>query len=262
MESFDLIKAVNDADVILISIGDEFDRKKLISDRHKKFLDDARLSGEFHLIPEINHIFNSAKEDDSKNISFDERVNLCLQKLNKILSDKNYFIVSTSTNDSVSDINWKEGRIVSPCGGYSHFQYALPTEDSEIIKVNNDIHKRINEAISNDCEIGVLKEICGSELVFNNVYAEQYDEKGYLADWQAYTKWLQLTLNKKLLVLELGVGLQFPSVTRWPFEKIAYYNKKATFVRVNETLYQLPENLSDKGISVNKNAIDWLSLVC
>ena len=99
---------------------------------------------------------------------------------------------------------------------------------------------------------------CGKPLIFNNIYAEKYDENGYLSQWQLYTKWLQGTLNRRILILELGVGMKFPSVIRWPFEKIAFFNNKASFYRVNETLYQMSEELKDKGISIAKNSIDWL----
>ena len=71
-----------------------------------------------------------------------------------------------------------------------------------------------------------------------------------------------MTLNKKLCVLELGVGMNLPNIIRWPFEKIAYYNKKASFFRVNGSLYQLTEKLSDKGISIGENAIDFLLADC
>ena len=54
------------------------------------------------------------------------------------------------------------------------------------------------------------------------------------------------------------MNLSFPSIIRWPFEKVGFYNQKAFFVRVNEKLYYLSEELKDKGISVAQNAIDWL----
>ena len=101
-------------------------------------------------------------------------------------------------------------------------------------------------------------ENCGAAMVLNNIFAENYDEDGYLEQWQLYMKWLQGTLNRKLLVLELGEGMRFPSVIRWPFEKIVYFNKKAAFVRVHESLYQVTEELSGKGWGIPKNAIAWL----
>lgn len=65
-------------------------------------------------------------------------------------------------------------------------------------------------------------------------------------------------IEQKLCILELGVELNLPSIIRWPFEKVAFYNQKASFFRVNESLYQMTENLSDKGVSIAKNAVDFL----
>ena len=76
-----------------------------------------------------------------------------------------------------------------------------------------------------------------------------------------YMKWLQGTLNRKLCVLELGVSLKFPTVIRFPFEKTAFFNRKAQFIRVHEKLYQLSEELADKGISQPENAVNFLNRI-
>ena len=73
-----------------------------------------------------------------------------------------------------------------------------------------------------------------------------------------YTKWLQGTVNRKLVVLELGVGMKFPGVIRFPFEKVAYFNQKAKFYRIHKNLYHLTEELASKGVGIADNAIDWL----
>ena len=141
-----------------------------------------------------------------------------------------------------------------------------PLEDVAHKKMQeiNDAYDKICDMLTSqedglkvDISLGKCPE-CGAPLILNNVYAEKYNENGYLPDWQIYTKWLQGTLNKKLLILELGVGMQFPSVIRFPFEKIAFYNNKAEFYRVNEKLYHLTEELKDKGKAISENAIDWL----
>ena len=77
--------------------------------------------------------------------------------------------------------------------------------------------------------------------------------------WDKYTKWLQGTLNRNVLILELGVGLKYPGVIRFPFEKAAYFNKKADFIRVHGRLYQMTEELGDKGISIAQNAVGFLA---
>ena len=95
-------------------------------------------------------------------------------------------------------------------------------------------------------------------MIYNNIYTEKYDENGYLGNWQIYTKWLQGTLNKKLCIIELGASMQFPQIIRFPFEKIAFYNQKAQFFRVHSKLYQLTEELKDKGTAIKENPVDFL----
>lgn len=77
-------------------------------------------------------------------------------------------------------------------------------------------------------------------------------------DWIRYTKWLQGTLNRDLLVLELGVGLQMPGIIRFPFEKVTFFNAKANMIRIHEHLHQIPEELSGKAASVAMNAPQFL----
>jgi hypothetical protein len=47
-------------------------------------------------------------------------------------------------------------------------------------------------------------------------------------------------------------------VVRFPFEKTAYYNKKATLIRVHSKFPQLPEELAGKGIAVTMNPVEFL----
>jgi len=55
------------------------------------------------------------------------------------------------------------------------------------------------------------------------------------------------------------VGMEFPSIIRWPMEKVCFYNKKSKFFRVHSTLYQLSEEIQERGISVKENPINFLS---
>lgn len=100
---------------------------------------------------------------------------------------------------------------------------------------------------------------CGSEAAGNVVTNEDYDESIYLPQWEVYTTWLQRTLNKKLCVLELGAGFQFPSVIRFSFEKVAYFNKKASFIRVHPKLAQLTPEIREKSISISEYPLKILN---
>ena len=85
--------------------------------------------------------------------------------------------------------------------------------------------------------------------------------EGYLDQWNVYTKWLQGTMNRGLCVLELGVGMNYPGVIRFPFEKMVYYNQKAFLYRVHSRLYQLGAKIADRGRGIAENPVDFLGLL-
>lgn len=99
-----------------------------------------------------------------------------------------------------------------------------------------------------------------SSLSSENITAPYSDMEEITPDgedkqWDKYMKWLSCSLNKKLVVLELGVLLSKPNVIRWPFERVVMINEKAHLIRINKTIPQLPSELSEKATSVNDNPL-------
>ncbi len=213
------IEKIEESDLILIGIGSEFEALRYICE---------------------------------------ERAVKALVELKNILEKKNYFMITTCTNNILLEAGLPKDRMVAPCGNLEVKQCSKACQGT-IQQLTAEERQYIRENYVGDegLQLGVCPN-CGAPMILNNVYASEYDEEGYLADWRMYTKWLQGTLNKKLCVLELGVDLTFPNIIRWPFEKVAFYNQKALFIRVNEKLYHMSEELKDKGIAVNKKSIDWL----
>lgn len=263
MEFENVLQLIQEADMILIGLGEEFDEKKILKQDNTYSLCKEKLedSDKEWLLPALNMISLEDKGD----------IKEVLGSFAELIAEKNYFVVSVSTNEYIRQTPWREGRLVMPCGGSKMKQCPQGCAAGLIETTEND-WKDIKTYLSAlqsledgeelpGFELGVCPE-CGESLVLNNIYTENYDENGYLDQWKVYTKWLQGTLNRKLLVLELGVGMQCPSVIRWPFEKVAFFNQKASFCRVNETLYQLSEELKEKGMSISQNAIDWLRVLC
>lgn len=259
MESDEIFTEINRADMVLVGLGEDFDDVMRLRDcpeyiRGKELLKE---SGCQWLLPAWNEYCSKRMEDI---------VSPVLKKLADILAEKNYFVITTATDSRIAAVSWKKGRLVMPCGtaarkqcisDHSHMIQEVTVEERE--QMNDSFNRLFTGGFLPDGMAELVKcSQCGAAMVLNNIFADDYNEQGYLEQWQFYTKWLQGTLNRRLLVLELGVGMRFPSVIRWPFEKIAYFNNKAFFIRVNEKLYQLTEELSGKGCGIPKNAIAWL----
>lgn len=249
----EVLNKIHEADMILIGIGEEFeDQGKLKKINEYNIIKNKLKELKYEwAIPMLNQYF--IRNTDSKAMD-------ALMQLKKYIEGKNYFIITTATNDLIWECGFKEERIVAPCGGSHQKQCKNCCPDTVGVLTNKDkecLYSSLHTKEWIHIDLGVCS-VCGEGLILNNIYNEHYDEQGYLKQWNIYTKWLQGTLNKNICILELGVNLQYPSVIRWPFEKIAYYNQKSKFIRVHENLYQLDENLKDIGISIPKNAVDWL----
>lgn len=164
--------------------------------------------------------------------------------LYEMVKEKDYYIVTTLTDGVVYEAGFDPSRITAPCG---------------------NIHwRQCSKACTKDIwEEGELPEEicphCGAPLTANTVEAETYIEEGYLPGWEAYKHWQAATLNKKLVILELGEGFKYPTVMRWPFEKVAFFNQKACLYRVNRHLSQVPEELGERAVGVDGDSVEFVA---
>lgn len=164
------------------------------------------------------------------------------EKMNELIKDKDFFIVTTVTDGEILKSPLEQSRMVAPCGNVTWRQCSKTcTKDIwEPGEIPQDVCPH-----------------CGAPLTGNTIEAEDYIEEGYLPQWKAYTTWLAGTLNKKLLVLELGVGFQTPMVIRWPFEKTVSINKKSHMYRIHGKFAQLPDTVKGKADAVLENSTEF-----
>lgn len=177
------------------------------------------------------------------------------ENLFRMVEKKNYYVVATTINPSFIPYV-KEGRYVMPCGSDRMLQKKEGLSESG----NEQAFLHGLEAYAKGEitmeEIPFVKDAEGNAVPFNNVYAPAYDEQEYLPAWGEYTKWIQNTMNRKICILELGAGMLFPNVIRFPFEKMTYFNFKAKCFRVNAHLYQLTDEMAARGVSVPMHSVE------
>lgn len=252
----ELKEKIQDAEYVLIGIGEEFNETFRNIEQHQKIMKcliQAENSNGKHewVIPFLEKCYID------ENTSSDTVE--ALKVLYDLVKDKNYFVMTTCIDGYAKNAGFDKEKIVEPCGSYELLQCEDNCNDET--ESSEAFVQKIREAVQNECIENIEQPICpycGRPLVFNNIITEKYSETGYKTQWEKYKKWLQLTLNRKLCVIELGVGMNLPNVIRWPFEKIAFFNKKASFFRINETLYQLTEEIGEKGVSIEGNAKEIL----
>ena len=253
----EIYERVQDAEFVLVGLGEEFqyDWNALTEDGRFHEIEEEISGSREHIwiIPFLQKMVLQQSGDD--------RWNSAYQSLKDIIAEKNYFIISLCMDDYIYSAGLDEKRIVTPCGGFRKMQC-----DNNCAHVLSDIPQESCDAVlqyyRRELPIGALREPvcnkCGCKLRFNQIGVTRYAEEGYLEQWNEYMKWLQRTVNKKLCVLELGVGMEYPTVIRFPFEKIILYNQKSFLCRVHSSLHQIGEGIGDRGYAVKEKPFDFL----
>jgi len=78
-------------------------------------------------------------------------------------------------------------------------------------------------------------------------------------EWNGYMNWLSRTLNRKLVILELGEGFLQPTLIRWPFEKTVMINQKACMYRVHKTFYQIADEIKERAVAVRMDSVEFMA---
>lgn len=259
-----LTAALGQTKKVLIGLGEEwaYNYKNISNDIVYKSLLEQAVDDKAWLVPYIQYHYMKNHEDPRKE---------AFNKLFDLIKDKDYFMVSTIYDFGNDDDLFDPARMVFPCGNIELLQQKN-SRDGQLIPVEGfdefeQLMLHIDKALKNNEKLSEIKRVIygNDELIFNQKRREwskaQYNESAYLPQWNKYQSWLSGTLSEDLLILELGVGLEYPTVIRFPFEKIAYINNKAYMIRVHEKLYQLTEQISKKAVSVQGNSMDYIKQV-
>ncbi len=253
---FRLKDAIDSAGKILIGIGKEWQYP--FNDDKELMITKCQEQGQEWLIPFVEYYYlqhgiNHKREE-------------ALSKLRQMVEGKDYFLVSTSYDEAPVNCGFSEERCVFPCGNYSLLQeYHTGNIRMDILNPLFPILMgQVEEVVQGKREPNNVSKIVLDQdyLVFNQKRTDlsdiKYNEEPYLEQWEKYTDWLQETLNRDILILELGEGNTFPTVIRQPFERIAYYNRKAYMLRVHHELSQISEDIQDKAIGIPMYSYEYV----
>lgn len=179
-----------------------------------------------------------------------------------LLDGKNYFIVTTNADGQTQKV-FPADKIFAPQGNYCYFQCKKPCSDE--IYYNEDMVRTMVENIPNPFEIR-SEDIprcpkCGELLIPNLRCDFDFVEAPHLKTMPDYERFIEENQNKRLVLLELGVGFNTPMIIRYPFEAMTNEFPDTRLVRINNTIAEVPREIKSKSIVISeclsKVTSDW-----
>jgi NAD-dependent SIR2 family protein deacetylase len=169
-----------------------------------------------------------------------------------IAKDKEHFICSTNVDGQLEKAGFDKSRIFAPQGDYALFQCRKPC--SQEVYQNKDCVMTMIENMVSPFEIRNADiprcPKCGDYLMPNLRCDGAFVETPHLVNAEPYSNFIQNSQNKKLVLLELGVGFNTPVIIRYPFETITLQYPNATLVRVNTADVSVSDKIKEKAICI------------
>ncbi|MBQ6727931.1 MAG: hypothetical protein IJQ87_03225 [Clostridia bacterium] len=187
-----------------------------------------------------------------------------------LVKDKEYFVITTNVDHQFQKAGFDKKRLFYTQGDYGLFQSTNPkikkTFDNEewvekamaaqgfvrdekgVFAVPEDkkLSMRIPTELIPRCPItnGALTMNLRSDDTF-------VEDEGWHEASKRYAEFVEKYGDKKIVFLELGVGSNTPVIIKYPFWRMTYANKNATYVCINYGEAVCPDQIKKQSVCID-----------
>ena len=173
-------------------------------------------------------------------------------ELYDLVKNKEYFVLTTNVDHQFYKAGFDEKRIFATQGDYGKIQCQKACHSKTYDA--KDLFRKMDKA-RRDClipsELVPKCPVCGGNMAMNlrcdNYFVE--DEAWHEAA-DRYAGFLEQHKDKKVVLLELGVGFNTPIIIRFPFEKMVRENSSYSLIRLNMDEAVVPESFGKRAIGI------------
>lgn len=258
-------KCINDADAILIgagaglssSAGIDYSKESF----KKNFPELVNAYGMTDMYTSSFYEFNTEEERWSYwakhiNYSFIAPPPLeAYKNLLEIVKNKNYFVITTNVDGQFIKSGFDKTKVFEVQGSYGKMQCSVGChnklyDNTELVKemLKSKDNLKINSNLVPKCPI------CGRKMEINirkDAFFVEDDNWNKLS--RAYEKFINDNMDKKLVLIELGVGFNTPGIIRFPFEQLTFNNNNITLIRINDKYNDMAYEIKEKAFCIKED---------
>lgn len=180
---------------------------------------------------------------------------LLYRKVYELVKKKKHFVLTTNVDHQFHKAGFAGEVIFATQGDYG------------LIQCEKGCHRKTYDAIPlfeqmnrerRDCLIpsGLVPKcpVCGGPMAMNLRCDSHFvEDENWERAARRYVEFLEEMRDKKVVLLELGVGFNTPTIIRFPFEKMMRENEGWKLVRLNMKEAFVPESLGERAVGINED---------
>lgn len=229
--------------------GERFE--KYFSDFAKKYGFRDMYSGGFYPYPSLEEFWAYWSRYIYIN-RYDQPAGKPYETLLRLVQGKNYFVLTTNVDHRFQAAGFEKERLFYTQGDYGLFQCSVPCHQKTY-----DNEKQVREMLARQKDMEIPSAlvprcpVCGKPMSMNlrsdNTFVE---DEGWHAAYERYDRFISENAGKKVLFLELGVGMNTPGIIKYPFWQMTYRNKNARYACVNLEGAYAPEEIRERSVCI------------
>ncbi len=177
------------------------------------------------------------------------------QELFKIVHDKDYFVITTNVDGQFEKCGFDHNKVFEVQGSYGKMQCSVGCHNK--LYDNTDLVKKMlksKDYLRVDSNLVPICPICGEKMEINirkDVFFVEDDNWNRLND--NYERFINDNINKKLVLIELGVGFNTPGIIRFPFEQLAFTHDNITLIRINDKYFDTAYEIKNQAYFIKED---------
>lgn len=177
------------------------------------------------------------------------------KQLYELVKNKSRFVLTTNVDHQFQKSGFSEKEVFATQGDYGRIQCARGCHQKTYDAIES--FKQMVQ-VTKECEIPSYMvpkcPVCGGKMTMNLRCDQYFVEDDFWHEQDAkFGEFLTDNMNKNLVLLELGVGFNTPTIIRFPFENLVRENKNISLIRLNLDEAVVPESFGKRAIGINED---------
>lgn len=177
------------------------------------------------------------------------------ERLFSLVKNKDYFVLTTNVDHCFQKAGFQKERLFYTQGDYGLFQCSTPCHYKTY-----DNESAVKRMVETQKDMKIPTELiprcpkCGKPLTMNLRADDKFvEDKGWYIAHKNYKDFLQKNEKKRIVYIELGVGMNTPVIIKYPFWQYTYRSENARYVCINKDSAYVPNEIAARSLCMQEN---------